>query len=321
MFEVEYFIRPNDTMVCPTGISYSDSFFDEFVEKQDILDGFIIFADLYHIVDDCTSDLVGLPGGDDTEFWQANKVFLAYLNSIYFYREFAKNTNLPLSEVIDTYYAREEGMFRFICDFRNSVIHQSVVIRDRFVRSGDLLIPRDTMILSVRRNISKLKKQKKTPSRDQHITSAESFLNRINTLSYPIIIRYKNNSYFSLKQLAQNARHELGKLNQEALNRAYASIVKPTLEWFLAKTQRINDHYKYTFIVNKGWHNDPAKADDSELEPALVIEAFVDMLVRCLGKDNTICQQTYQWLREEGYTFDLGTEYDIPRLFSEAEKN
>ena len=63
----------------------------------------------------------------------------------------------------------------------------------------------------------------------------------------------------------------------------------------------------------------PDRVGDDYFDLTYQLETIVAELIYLLGPHNTLCQNAYNWLIEEGYTFDFETEYDIPGLFSEAE--
>ncbi len=311
MFVVEYFARQNDMDLKRTSKQYTDSIAEEYNSKREKLDTFIYVADLFRVVTDCTHELLNLPSGHTISFWQANKLFISYLNAIYFYKEYIKNTSFPTDAIVDRYW-KKMGMFRFIYDFRNHVIHESLIIKDRSVYSGDVFVEIEEMLTKVAENISSLEAEGKGKKK---INAEKQFLQTVNDFHLPIAIQHGNKKLLSVKELAKAAQPELEAANQEVLARTFEVVVMPILEWLLSLIHRENGQYKYTFIINKKWQDIPEKEPDCLFEPALQIESFLAELCRSLGKQDALSTRTYMWLKEKGYAFNLGTQYNLTSFF------
>ena len=65
----------------------------------------------------------------DEDYWKVNKALLNYVNAVYSFREMAKNSILQIESITEKYYKRCQW-YRFVCDFRNSVIHGAVISTD-----------------------------------------------------------------------------------------------------------------------------------------------------------------------------------------------
>lgn len=312
MFEVSFYESADSEELSFPGKHYDDSFPTIFHEKMDQVDAFFFLADLVNIVNDCTQDFLGLPGGEETNFWQVNKAFIAYLNAVYFYREYAKNYSEPVKSVIAEYLDKRK-LFWMIGEFRNHVIHKSIIIMHRSLNAGDIYISREEICSRVEDNISSLCNSGKNKGRK---ASEKQFLSELRKLSSPVVRTMEDKDYISVKVLVQAAKKELADLIQEVLTQTYHNDLIPVLKWLLSLIYKDNGHYKDTKISRKMPYTSVRDGDDFFL-PASQLETILYELVHCLGRNNALCQHTYQWLLDEGYAFDIGTEYDIPRLFSE----
>lgn len=145
MYVLEYCDNPENGTIHDGHFSFEDSFSDEYESRIKALDRFTFLADMFRIVKSCSQDFMDLPNGDDIEFWEINKTLLNYLNSVYSYKEYVNSYDPPLKEITDGYYYNQKW-YRFVCDYRNRVIHQSTILRDRSTQTGDVFIDLDDII-------------------------------------------------------------------------------------------------------------------------------------------------------------------------------
>ena len=145
MYILEYCNDPEHADLKDGHRNFDDNFPLEFNNALNALNRFLYLTDMHRIIVSCASDFLNLQGGEEVEFWQINKYFLNYLNAVYSYKEFVNSYDPPLKEITDGYYYKRRW-YRFICDYRNRVIHQSTIIKDRSNETGDVFINIDEII-------------------------------------------------------------------------------------------------------------------------------------------------------------------------------
>ena len=146
MYILEYCNDPEHADLKDGHRNFDDNFPLEFNNALNALNRFLYLTDMHRIIVSCASDFLHLQGGEEVEFWQINKYFLNYLNAVYSYKEFVNSYDPPLKEITDGYYYKRRW-YRFICDYRNRVIHQSTIIKDRSNETGDVFINIDEIMI------------------------------------------------------------------------------------------------------------------------------------------------------------------------------
>lgn len=299
MYVLEYCDNPENGAIYDGHCSFDDSFSDEYESRIKDLDRFIFLTDMFQIAKSCSTDFLNLPDGHDIEFWEVNKALINYLNAVYSYKEYVNSYDPPLKEITDGYYYNQKW-YRFVCDYRNRVIHQSTILRDRNGRTGDVFIDIDDIISIQQRVLDELiqTQQKKT-----QINNARRFLRELQDLRNCSTFTSKGGKqYKSMKEIVSTADTEISSMNEEILLYAFKNGVIPALKWLLAHTHKEGDVFKYTFIVNKQWVNIPEKEPFCVYEPTITIECFLASILCGLGKDNTISKEVIQLLKTEGYS-------------------
>lgn len=301
MYITEYCDDPDNIILMERGRNtFDDSIFKEYEEKLKILDRYMLLVDTYAIVIDCSSDLqVIIPQSEDA-FWKVNKCLLNYVNAVYCYHEFVNSYDPPLKVITDKYYNEENGKFwyRFVCDYRNRIIHQSVILRDFDPGNGDVFIDLDELIEEQNKIISDTSKKPK------EISNARRFLRKIKTLANtPHRVRDERRLW-SMKVVAKSTDQEITDMSNEVLLHAFRKAILPVFEWLLFLVHSEDGIPKYTFIINKDFK-------DSELEPNHSLEWFIKKVVRSLGKNNNVCQEMRELLISRGYTHFYNGNCDI----------
>lgn len=304
MFITEYCDDPDNIVCLDCGDhNYSDAIFDEYDSKLKILDRYMYLIDTYSIIMDCSCDLQNITPKSEDAFWRVNKYLLNYVNAVYCYREFVNSYDPPLNAITDKYYKDENGRFwyRFVCDYRNRVIHQSVILRDFAPGDGDVFIDLDELINEQNRII-----EDKTKS-SKEVKNARRFLDKIQRLANaPHRIR-ENHRFYSMKKVAEYTDHEITDMNNEILLEALRNAVIPVFEWLLSLMYHDGHIYKYTFIVNK-------EIRGSELEPNYSLEWYFRKIIRGLGRNNDVVREIWKLLSSKGYEYFYNGQCGIEKF-------
>lgn len=325
MYVLEFCDNPESGELFDGHLSFDDSLSDDYIEHLKALDRFMYLADMFRIVRSCSSDLQELHVGDDIEFWMINKTLINYLNAVYSYKEYVNSYDPPLKEITDGYYYKRKW-YRFVCDYRNRVIHQSTIIKDCSTKTGDIFIDLDEMIAIQSDVIAELEKQKQAYPKDQkkyqrQIDNAQRFMQEIRSFDpSPTMTSLDGKRFQSMKVIAHEADEEIASMNDDILMYAYSNGVLPALEWFLSRIHRADDEYKYTFLVNKALIGITEKESVFCYEPTHSIESFFAYMLKCLGKESSVCKAILEWLSGKGYNHSY--ELDCPITeFAEREGN
>lgn len=289
--------------------NFDDNFPLEFNNALNALNRFLYLTDMHRIIVSCASDFLNLQGGEEVEFWQINKYFLNYLNAVYSYKEFVNSYDPPLKEITDGYYYKRRW-YRFICDYRNRVIHQSTIIKDRSNETGDVFINIDEIIEIQEAVIADItaerdgeKDPKKKEKYKKQIENAERFLREIKALlSDPVLVQ-RGYHFKSMKSVITDANIEIQQMNDEILAYSFNKGVRPALERLLSWSYESSEGYQYSFIVNKQYINFPGKEDIACFEPTYAIEDFYKNMLRSLGKESVICKTILNFLLSHNYLY------------------
>lgn len=302
MYKTKYTDNPgSNEELLPCSCTHDDNFATDYETCLNNLDRFMFLVDMYRIVRSCTADLLALKSGQDTDFWYINKILINYLNAVFSYKEYVNSYEPPLKEITDDYYYNQKW-YRFVCDYRNRVIHQSTIIRDRSVKTGDIFIDIDDMIRTQNDVLAALIADPN--SKESSIKNAKRFLSELESLLPVQTTKPKGDKHFrSMKEIARKADQEILAMNDKVLWYAYRNGVLPTLRWLLSKAHKEGGQYRYTFIVNEEWINIPEKEDIACFEPNYSLESFYSYLLQALGKENSICTAIRNILKADGYTY------------------
>lgn len=311
MYITEFCDDPDNIIVLETGQNtFEDSILKEYKEKLKTLDRYMYLVDTYNIIIDCSSDLQAIIPKSQDAFWKVNKCLLNYVNAIYCYHEFVNSYDPPLKTITDKYYKEENGKFwyRFVCDYRNRIIHQSVILRDFDPGNGDVFIDLDELIDEQKMIISDINK------REKEISNAKRFLRKITTLANtPHRVRDEHR-FWSMKLVAKFTDHEIAEMSNEILLHAFRNAIKPIVEWLLSLMHSEGGIPKYTFIVNKDTMG-------SELEPNYSLELYFKKIVRSLGENNEVCREMHELLISRGYTHFYDGNCDIDKFIDSCNVN
>lgn len=291
MFYQEYCDEPEHGKLQPSGRHFNDSFQIEADQKLAGLDRFMYLADMFKIIEDCSHDFLSFETTQDIQFWKINKHLLNYVNAVYSLKEYVNSYAPPLTKVTEKYY-QSEDWYRFICDYRNRIIHQSAIIKDVSPKSGDIFINLDELIQIQSKVVSE--------SKDNHKANAERFktvLEGLLTSSLAI----EGQRYLSMKSIIQKADMEIKSMKDEVLKYAYNKGVAPILLWLLSLVHWENGVEQYVFIVDKDTRDC--------FEPNYALESFILYIIASLGVESDVCKDIRELLENNRYNhfFETGT--------------
>lgn len=254
----------------------------------------------FNVINSCSQDFLNIGEGGLTEFWEINKYFLNYLNAVYSYKEFINSYSPSIKDISNRYYYKQRW-YRFVCDYRNRVIHQSTIIKNRNPSTGDIYIDymeirsiQEKIIQSLKIKLINETEIEKKDNIKKQLTNATRILTNWDNLigKDPIMIQGK--PYKSMKEIIQNANAEIYDLHNDILSFVFENAVKTALKKLLSWSHKDNE-YHYTFIVNK--------ALSVVYEPMYVIEDFYKVMLMSLGKNHCICQKIKNLLSDNHYIY------------------
>ncbi|MCI6767586.1 hypothetical protein [Porcincola intestinalis] len=286
MYELEYCNNPEVGALHSSGRRLEQTIGQEFDSKLKDLDKFIFLVDMHTIIESCAKDLVSVSITDFDEFWRINKLLLNFVNAVYSYKEYVNSYDPPLKAITEKYYNMKKW-YRFICDFRNYIVHQSIIIKDYRPFDKDIFINIDEVI--------ELLGAYKYP-KDWQKRNAQEFQSWLDALKGDAV-EIKEDHYLSMKNITALVSKEMGDMKDEVLLYAYNKGVKPALEWMLDYCPIINGRYQYAFIIDK------KIGPDSVREPNYAFEDFVRRMVKTLGTDSTILSELITFLQNKNYNY------------------
>lgn len=304
MYEIEYCDNPDRVELHKAGIINLPNFEQEFDLRADQLDTFVFLVDMFKIVDSCAKDLEIVTIDESKDFWKINKTLFNFINAVYGFKEYVNNFVPTLREITEKYYARKEKheMYRFVCDFRDYIIHQSVIIKDYLPSKEEILFD----IKEVKDLITEY-----TYPQEKYKDKAMWFGKRIDALTlYTVVIKGKK--YLSMKHVVESCMNEIMEMESEIVGYLLENELKSIIQWFIGYIPKINNRYMYAFFVDK--ENGP----ESVREPNFLLEDFVRKMIKSFGEKSDFCCGLIDFLDEVGYTFFYDGQCDINEFIINA---
>lgn len=300
MFVLEFCDNPEKGQLHTTEKKYNDSFDKEFDVKVDNLDRFLFLVDMHRIIESCAWDLINVTL-EDEDFWKINKLLLNFANAVYSYKEYVNSYEPSLKPITERYY-NKKGMYRFICDFRNYIIHQSIIIKDYSPSDKGLLIKIEDVTEKIDSYLY--------PKIWQKI-NAEEFKVWIEEFKHTAR-EVKEDHFLDMKSITEQVMTEMEQLKEEELLFAFNNGVKVTLEWLLDQIPVVESKYQYAFIVDK------ANLPDSVREPNYAYEDFIRKMIKALGSDSKIYAELLKLTKEKNYLFFYDGMCDLETFLEKA---
>ena len=197
MYVTEYCDNPHNILLHCYSKQYDDSIVQECDIRQNEMDRFLYLVDGFMIIRDCAQDIQAISQCSEKEFWHVNKLLLNYLNSVYCYHEFVNAYNPSLKSIVEKYYKRQNGnrWYRFICEYRNRVVHRSSIIKD--YSKDDAYLDLDELIKQENENIVSLSEDEE--ENGSKISNARRFKQMLEDLKRPSPEQNKRMSRLSLR--------------------------------------------------------------------------------------------------------------------------
>ena len=129
MYCLEYCEDPEHGELHSSGRFFDDSFQADASLRLAELDRFMYLVDMFRIIEDCAKDFLSIEASKNIQFWKINKFLLNYVNAVYSLKEYV-NSYVPLLKKVTERYYQSEDWYRFICDYRNRIIHQTAIFKD-----------------------------------------------------------------------------------------------------------------------------------------------------------------------------------------------
>ncbi len=300
MYAVEYCNTPDDinNLNTVTALTYPENFFGEYSNKCDALDRFRMLVDIFRIVHSCSEDLQRLTPSEDLEFWVINKALLNYANAVYCLKEYVNNYDPPLKTITERYY-NDGKWYRLVCDLRNRIIHQSILLSVQSYKTGDVYFNLDAVIQEQEKRIArqqrKLRKEGENKDLQKHIRNDTRFKEELESLLPEAEYDSEGSCMiYSFKKICAEADLEIQSMQSEVLNYSLDNHITPILSWLVNHVYSVDGHYMYTFIVNHDKH--------VVFEPSLTLESFVMALFSTLPPDSALVHKIVDLLHSHNYT-------------------
>ncbi len=294
MYITKYCDDPNnDVMLLYGDKKYEDSISEEYDSIISRLDRYIYLVDAYTIILDCAHDILKTQQKNSEMFWKVNKYLLNYVNAVFCYKEFIRNYKPELTDIADDYWWCKNNTFwyRFICEYRDRIVHQSIIVRHYYPPEGELLVNIDELITKTKHDI--------VSGNVKFQNNANFFVQQLERLARtPHFIDRKKQRYWKLKKIIGFSNKEIKDMSNQIFERAYDDGINTAVEWLLDHVyyeEYDGNEDKYTYIVNE-------EVPNSECEPNYSLEWFFGKLVQNLGKEHPVCEKIRKLFLSKGYT-------------------
>lgn len=292
MFITEYCDNPDRIdQLSKAPVEHKDTIFNEYKRRLRTLDKIVYLDDTFTITLEAGEKLIsGMPQGI-IAFWEINRCLLNYVNAVYCLHEFINGYRTVVKSTTDIFWKMRNQRFwyRFMCEYRDCVVHQSIRIKDYFPMNGDIVICIDDLI----EELAWIINDKEQAKFHNKVSQFKSIVESLDQKLSPI--QHRGCRYCSMKEIIIHTTKEITDLYNAILPQICKAIIFPEIEWFLSLVHYEQGIAKYTFIVNKDKY-------DSELEPNYSIEQYFKNLLQQFGKDHTVCKGMKQLLESKGYT-------------------
>lgn len=285
MFELEYCDDPEKGEIKSSGITFDDSLAMKYEKACRILENYLYLIDMFRIIQSCADDLL-LVNTMDKEYWKVNKALLNYVNAIYSFKEMANVFFPPIKSITEAYYQRCQW-YRFVCDFRNSVIHESVISTDYDKEEAYVILDR-LIDIQNRRKVNSHQKI----NRERQIVYLEAMKEKAKY--------HEGLYYYGVKQICQDVSSEIKQMQKEVISYVCKENVIPELEWIFSILYKQNGKIMYSFIIDK------EKGLQSVCEPNYLLEDFFVKLKELLGEDSEVFGNVKSLFEVNAYAYFFG---------------
>ncbi len=217
------------------------------------LDEFIYITTIFKALNSSKNEITNLKILNDFNFWNVYEKIVTFVSLVSIYKQAIETYYSDIKEVqeIKEHYYTDCKYFRFLCIYRNLIVHQLQFIRDYDKNTGDLYLDIDDIQNAILNRHNELPKKKKN-SDDIKIT------NFIKTWSAAKLGKY---NVIGLKQLIDESYIEILIMTNAIFNHIFEFKVKELFENLLSSnmsftldgknrtTYNIGNHY-YKLVLN-----------------------------------------------------------------------
>ncbi len=322
MYFQEYCDEPQYGEIVQSGKTYEDSLSEQYENIIRNLDSYIFLMDAYKIIKSCYDDFLQYPEKkkDKVEFWKINKYLLNYLNAVYFYKEFVDDKDSPIKKISNSFYKNKQWYW-FLCNFRNSAIHQGIIAREMLKKTGTCYIDLNEMkkiqekrIEDIKKMISDIENESEKKAKKKNLDSAGYLFNRIKQIEKEESTRFENMPFLNLKVVIEKAQKEIDVMHERNLEMAYYPFIEKPLKELFELIYWDNSTAKYTFLVNHEYMNE-GKTLTGVYEPTYSIDNFIQYIFDGVGKIHPVAEKIYNLLKDRGYTYLYEYKCSIDKFF------
>lgn len=276
-----------------TGKDYYDNFREEFDRKLACLDKFIYLTQLFQILNSCHKDFLSVSGVKKDEFWKINKYLLNYVNSVYSYKEYVscyRNKGSDFYKIQDENYL-SCGMYRFICEYRNRIIHQSALIKDVDKNTGDPYIDLEELISYFEGQIVDSKNQRQVAKNNNiklYVEHLKTYVEKG--------ITFNERPYLSAKNIVQEANAEIMKMNESLCLCLWESEIRDCFEWIHKMLYSDGNCYAQTYAVEEIDVN-------TRINITYTFEEYFMTILLALGPDSKLVSLIRDFYVEKRYYY------------------
>lgn len=280
MFELEYCDNLENIQIKSSGITLDVSVAAKYENACRTLENFIYLIDRFKIIRSCAEDLYSV-NTVEKDYWKVNKALLNYVNAVYSFKELANGFIPPIKPLTEKYYQKCKW-YRFVCDFRNSVIHDSVISTNYDKEEAYIIIDR---LIDIQKHRKVKKNQEKNKKRQI------AYLEHMKKKAKYIDGKY----YYGIKQICKETSTELEEMEKELIIDVYSRSIISELEWLFSILYKNDENYMYTFIVNK------EIGPKSVCEPNYLLEDFYIKIKETLGENSEVFCELKKLFHTKGY--------------------
>ena len=294
-----FFADPSNENCISSDYSFEDTVLNTMMQNVEIQDRFIYLINMYRIIVDCSDDFSRYKVEQKRYFWKVNKYLLNYVNAVYSFKEYIENCYGKESEVnkiADKYY-RQTKWYTFLCNYRNRIIHQSAVIKDYDLNSGNVYIDLDELIEGTRQQIESSGKGKK---------NGEQFIAFVHS-QFPSTLLIGEHHFIGAKQMLEKVNAEIKDMVNEVFLHLYETEVKQCFEWFLSMTlQNKEEKYLSTYIIQDGTRKN--------FQTNFYLEDYAVNIMFTIGKGFDITRKIIDFFKTAGYDYFYTQNCDLDAL-------
>ena len=231
---------------------YPDSIFTDYRRRLRILDKLLYLDDTFTITLDAGDSFVSSMPQGTMVFWEINKNLLNYVNAIFCLHEIINSyNNNVVKSTADVFWKKQNGRFwyRFMCEYRDCVVHHSIRINRYLPTNGDSIFCIDELI----EELGWLIQDKQQAKYHNKLSAFQHLVERLAKKMQ--VTTYYGERYCSMKEIVVRTAREITDLYTQILPKLFEDVVCPEISWLLDLVHFKDGVAKYTFVVKETPHN------------------------------------------------------------------